>query len=398
MDMTITPVMKQNKKLFPYFQPIIGVASGKIIGYEALARQYDEHNQIISAGSIFSCKKTDISQLLEWDRDVRWQALVKFSQLTDDSYLTLNVSSTWIDYISDLNALPTLQMLKKLDINPNRIIIEITETKCDIDRLIKVVKTYRKNGLKVAIDDFGSGFSQLERVMSIQPDIIKIDMRLFKEAAKGGIASDIVHLLARLSQRTGCRIVCEGVETDEEFIFGLSCGAQLLQGYLFSQAEAEFQPALKYEKHIKSLRSKFSTRFLETQVAKNNKVNKIKALINQLKKVLQNDFNLNELASWNFEEIGILRFYLCDNNGLQTSPNFNFSNNSWFSDPTKIGYNWSWRSYFYHLLAMEKTHSDDLNHFVTSERYKDFASEVLCKTLSTRLDPDRILLVDIHAD
>jgi len=390
--------MNQDNNLFPYFQPIVGIASGKIIGYEALARQYDENNQVISAGSIFTCKETDITELIELDRSVRWQALEKFSKLEDNSYLTLNISSTWIDYISDFNSLPTLQMLDKLGINRKRIIIEITETKCDINKLVKIVKTYRDNGLKVAIDDFGAGFSQLERVMSIRPDIIKIDMRLFKQAAKGGIASDVVHLLTRLSKRTGCRIVCEGVETDEEFIFGLSCGAQFLQGYLFSQAEPEFQPALCYEKHISSLRTKFFNRTLDTQTTKNIKVKAIKKLINRLKQTLQEDFNLNELATWNFEEMGILRFYLCDNKGIQTSPNFNFSDKKWFTDSTKIGYNWSWRSYFYHLLAMEKTNPEDLNHFVTSERYKDFDSDLLCKTLSTRIDINRILLVDIQAD
>jgi len=389
--------MNQEQKIFPYFQPIVSVASGKIIGYEALARQYDENNKIVSVGSIFSSNDADISQRIEWDRDVRWQALEKFSQLNDNCYLTLNISSVWIDYISDLNTIPTLQMLDKLNIDRKRIIIEITETKCDINRLIKIVKTYRDHGLKVAIDDFGAGLSQLDRVMSIRPDIIKIDMRLFKQAAKGGIASDVVHLLTRLSKRTGCRVVCEGVETDEEFIFGLSCGAQFLQGHLFSGAQAEFQPELSYEKHISSLRKKFLNRFLGTQTIKINKINAIKKLINRLKEALQEDFNLNELATWDFEETGVLRFYLCDNNGVQTSPNFNFANKEWFTDTATIGFNWSWRSYFYHLLAMEKANTEELNHFVTSELYKDFNSELLCKTLATRIDTGRILLVDIQA-
>ncbi len=390
--------MLEDKKLFPYFQPILGIASSKIIGYEALARQYDENNQVISAGALFNNPDFSIEQRIEWDREVRWQALQKFSQLDKNSYLTINISSCWIEYISNLNKLPTLAMLDKLDIDRRRIIIEITESHCDIDKLIKAVNIYRQNGLRVAIDDFGSGFSQLDRVMSIRPDIIKIDMRLFKQAAKGGIASDVVHLLTRLCKRTGCRIVCEGVETDEEFIFGLSCGAQFLQGFLFSAAEPGFQASDQYKKHIGSLRKKFLNRFIESQSEKNHKVNKIKALINRLKQSLQEDFNLNELATWNFKEYGILRFYLCDNKGVQTSPNFNFSQTKWSTDHTKIGYNWAWRSYFYHLLAMEQANSGDINHFVTSERYKDFDSEILCKTLSTRLDDNRILLVDIQTE
>ncbi len=390
--------MNQTIKLFPYFQPIVGVASGKIIGYEALARQHNEENQVISAGSIFYNNDTHISQLIEWDRSVRWQALEKFSQLKGNCYLTLNISSAWIDYVSDLNALPTLQMIEQLKIDRQRIIIEITETQGDINKLVDIVKIYRNNGLKVAVDDFGAGFSQLERVMAIRPDIIKIDMRLFKEAAKGGIASDVVQLLTRLSKRTGCRIVCEGVETDDEFIFGLSCGAQYLQGFLFSQAEPEFQPELSYEKHISSLRSKFLSRSVAKEETKIRHINNVNQLVIRLKERLEDDFNLHELVTWDFEETGVLRFYLCNNRGIQTSPNFNFANKEWYTDTSKIGFNWSWRSYFYHLLALEKTRPDDTDRFVSSERYKDFDTDQICKTLSLRLDADRILLVDIKTE
>ncbi len=246
--------------------------------------------------------------------------------------------------------------------------------------------------------DFGAGFSQLERVMAIEPDIIKIDMGLFKQGAKGGMASHVVHLLTRLSKRTGCRIVCEGVETDDEFIFGLNCGAQFLQGYLFSPAEAEFKPELKYEKHISSLRNKFLTQTLKKQQLVISKIHTIKKLIIRLKKSLQSDFNLHELAAWGFEETGILRFYLCDNQGVQTSPNFNFSNKEWFTDNTKVGFNWSWRSYFYHLLALERAEVEDSNRFVISERYKDFDTDKTCKTMSIRLDKYRVLLVDISVE
>ncbi len=390
--------MDSTTQLFPYFQPIVDIANGRIVGYEALARQYDENRQVISAGPLFSDTHIDQQNLVELDRSVRWQALEKFAELNDKSYLTLNISPSWIKHVRKLSQLPTLTMLEQLNIDRQRIIIEITETQCDIDSLQEITRIYRKHGLKVAIDDFGSGFSQLERVMSIHPDIIKIDMRLFKQAAKGGIASDIVHLLSRLSKRTGCRIVCEGVETDEEFLFGLNCGAQFLQGFLFSKAQADFQDELKYQRHISSLRNKFFNRKTTEQNDKIQRINKIKDMILRLKEQLQDDFNLNELAQWNFEETGILRFYLCDNDGAQTSPNFNFAQDRWFTDPSKINYNWSWRSYFYHLRALEQADHQDLNRFVTSDRYKDFDTDATCKTLSIRLDMERILLVDIITD
>lgn len=388
--------MAQNQPLFPYFQPIIGSASGKIVGYEALARHRDGNGKIVSAGSLFSDNAIADVERIEYDRLVRRQALEKFIHLPGNSYLAINISAAWLDYIGDIHAIPTLRMIDETGIDHQRIIIEITEAKGDLHKLTEIVKIYRKNGLKVAIDDFGTGFSQLERVMAIRPDFIKLDMRLFKMAAKGGIASDVVHLLTRLGKLNGCRIVCEGVETDNEFFFSLRCGAQFMQGFLFSEAMPDFAPTNQFSRHVTSLRKKFLQKSVETERNKIARINLIKNLIVQLQEALQNDFNLNELAERPFEKSGILRFYLCDNQGTQISSNFNFKHGQWFEDPKQIGFNWSWRPYFYQLLALEQT--ETLARPVASSRYKDFNTDQLCKTLTVRLDNDRILFIDITAD
>jgi EAL domain-containing protein (putative c-di-GMP-specific phosphodiesterase class I) len=388
--------MNSEKKLFPYFQPIVGAASGTIIGYEALARQHDANGRIISAGELFSSRDIDPEQLIEWDRMVRRQALEQFSQSNYNGYLTINISATWIDRVADFTSLPTLQMLEEFNIDRSRLIIEITESKGDLDKLVEIVKLYRQHGLKIAIDDFGAGFSQLERVMAIQPDIIKLDMQLFQNATRGGIASDIVHLLSRLAKRTGCRIVCEGVETDDDFHFGLSCGAQYMQGYLFSPATAEFKQPLHYQQQISILRKNFLKKTLAKERHKIQFIGNIKGLIELLKKALETDFDLNKLSTHPFEQSGVLRFYLCNNDGEQISSNFNFADSKWFEDNTQLGFNWAWRPYFYQLLALES--AKDSYRIVTSERYRDFNTDILCKTLSLRLDDERILLIDIAAE
>lgn len=388
--------MDQDRKLFPYFQPIVCAANGNIVGYEALARQHDANGRVISAGELFSAPDIPHKQLIEWDRIVRRQALQQFSKLNDNCYLTINISATWLDYVSDFNVLPTLLMIDEFGIDRSRLVVEITESEGNMDKLVKAVDIYRKNGIKVAIDDFGSGFSQLERVMTILPDIIKLDMKLFQMAAKGGIASDVVHMLTRLARRTGCRIVCEGVETADEFFFGLNCGAQYMQGYLFSPAAAEFQNSTHYQKEIYTLRRQFLQTTIGRERDKIQFILEIKNLIEHLKNALETDFNLDELPTDIFYDSGVLRFYLCNNEGDQISSNFNFIDGKWVDDSEKVGFNWSWRAYFYQLRALEVT--DDCYRVVTSDRYRDFSSDLLCKTLSLRLDDERILLVDIAAE
>jgi EAL domain-containing protein (putative c-di-GMP-specific phosphodiesterase class I) len=385
-----------DKKLFPYFQPIICTASGSIVGYEVLARQYDENGQVISAGDLFNSPLINDNQLILWDRLLRRQALQHFSEQNYQGYLAINISASWINYIEDYTALPTLQMLQELNIDKSRVIIEITESKVELEKLIGVVKEYRKHGMKVAIDDFGAGYSQLERVIAIRPDMIKLDMELFKQASKGGIEHDIVQLITNLCKRTGCRLVCEGVESEEEFFYALECGAQFIQGYLFSKAEAEFKDPDCYHEQIGLLRKKFLQRTLQKETLKLTFFEKIKESIELLRNALKTDFKLGELSTKPFELSGVLRFYLCDTEGNQISPNFNFGGGKWHEEQGEVEFNWSWRSYFYQLLAFEQSH--DSHRIVTSDHYRDFSTGLLCKTLSLRLDEERILLIDIIAE
>jgi len=111
---------------------------------------------------------------------------------------------------------------------------------------------------------------------------------------------------------------------------------------------------------------------------------------------METDFNLNKLSAHPFEKSGVLRFYLCNNEGYQISSNFNFADAKWFEDTSQIGFNWAWRPYFYQLLALES--EKDSYRIVTSDRYRDFNTDTLCKTLSLRLDDQRILLIDIAAE
>jgi EAL domain-containing protein (putative c-di-GMP-specific phosphodiesterase class I) len=388
-DMTLSTT---EIKLVPFFQPIIGVASGSIVGYEALARYFDANGQPVSAGHLFFDPAITDQQKITWDRQLRQQALQKFSQLQSNCYLSLNISAAWLKYVEDVNELPTLKMLQEMKIDKRRIVIEISDAKGDLDKLAEIVKVYRRHGLKVAVDDFGAGYSQLERVIAIRPDIIKLDMQLFKLASKGGVASDVVNLVTRLAKRTASRVICEGVETDAEFFFGLNCGAQLMQGFLFSPAVPEFVESLSYQRHIHSLRKKFLQRILPQEQKNYQKLIEIKQLVKQLQQALRTDFNLNHLMTLPFEASGILRFYICNNEGQQLSASFVFAKGKWFEDPKQIGFNWSWRPYFYQILALEPQQA--CSEPMSSESYRDFSTDKLCKTLSIRIDEMRILLVD----
>jgi EAL domain-containing protein (putative c-di-GMP-specific phosphodiesterase class I) len=86
-----------------------------------------------------------------------------------------------------LQAVGSLARLESFGIAPERIVFEITELSGDDQHLKEVVAHYRDAGARIGIDDFGAGHSQLDRVLALQPDILKLDLRLFQAAARGAL-------------------------------------------------------------------------------------------------------------------------------------------------------------------------------------------------------------------
>lgn len=85
-------VSSMDYKLIPYFQPIIETASGRIAGYEVLARRIDESGNLVSAGPLFSDRSIPLKERLRMDRDLRFVAINRFKQFDDDLFLSINIS------------------------------------------------------------------------------------------------------------------------------------------------------------------------------------------------------------------------------------------------------------------------------------------------------------------
>ena len=212
-----------NGQPLPYFQPLIDTATGRIAGYEALARLRDNDGNVTSAGPLFTDPEVNPADLR-----VPGQPL------------------------------PSLQLLEEIGLPPDQVVFEITELQGSIDQLRDVVQRYRQAGIRIAIDDFGAGYSMLDRVLALEPDILKLDIQLFRKAASGnGNSGDFVRALALMAEKSGCWIIAEGVETEQELHFALECGARYVQGYLFGRPEESFLPADSVQQRFSEMRDRY---------------------------------------------------------------------------------------------------------------------------------------------
>ncbi|WP_148057479.1 EAL domain-containing protein, partial [Pseudomonas brassicacearum] len=136
---------------------------------------------------------------------------------------------------------------------------------------------------RIAIDDFGAGYSQLDRVLALQPDILKLDMRLFQAAALGGPSSDVVKALAQMAEKTGCWIIAEGVETEAQLNFALECGSRYVQGFLFARAQEEFFAADAFVQRFAELRQ----RYVRQKLAERGRLMQMRQQLAELMSILQ---------------------------------------------------------------------------------------------------------------
>lgn len=376
---------------FPHYQPLVYVPSGTIAGYELLARTRNENGEVLSAGGVFFDTALPTEFKIGVDRHLRQQGFDYFSQHHECGFIAINISPDWINRLGKDAASPTLQMIEDARLDPNRVVIEITETAGELKQLQRIVKQYHRSGLRVAIDDFGAGNSQIDRIIALAPDMIKLDMRFFKNAARGGLSADVLLGLMAVTERAGFEVVCEGVETIEEFCFGIDCGANYMQGFLFSPAVAEPLPDTSFKPQINELVEQFFQRKTAHLGHSIDHTRALKSAVLELKEQLQRGAAPHALSASPLCQLGIMRLFICDHRGNQLSPNYEITAGGMCQEARYVGYNWSWRPYFPTLLAMRDRIDFDL---VASPTYRDASTRRLCKTFGLFLDRERVLLVD----
>lgn len=146
--------------------------------------------------------------------------------------------------------------LGELGINPKLLVCEITETAAiDDDILLELVRETRRHGIRIAIDDFGSGQSGWERFDLIEPDLVKIDAGWFQRlTAERGT----MHLLARLIEQFDARdvpVLIEGIETPLHLQSAIDAGAEHFQGFLFGRPALAGTELSEHPVSLKSLLS-----------------------------------------------------------------------------------------------------------------------------------------------
>lgn len=237
----------ENNEFVMYLQPKYSIATGEIIGAEALTRWIHPEKGMISPNDFipvfekngFILKLDQIiwecacRQIREWiDRGIK---PVPISVNISREYLkTFNV----VDYF--------LELIKKYDIPIKFLEAEITES-VDSEDTSEVVNQMKKVGFTMLMDDFGSGYSSLNMLKTTPFDVLKIDRNFLSEFMESDKGRKIIAHTISMSQDIGLDIIAEGVETGDQVKFLKKCGCDMVQGFYYSRPVnvAEFNKRLE---------------------------------------------------------------------------------------------------------------------------------------------------------
>jgi diguanylate cyclase (GGDEF)-like protein len=222
-------------ELVLHWQPIVNLKNSQVHTMEALLRWRHPNGELLLPQEFLSVAEDSglIVQMGQW---VLRNACMAGS-LTDDRNVSVNVSARQLQEVTFVDDL--MSILSATNFAPERLIIEVTENSLIDTTLVGGPLTrVRELGCKIALDDFGSGYSSLGLLERLPVDIIKLDRAFVKDVATSEASQAIIKSLVQLANALGMMFIAEGVETDAQRKVLRSLGVLNAQGYWFGQPEA----------------------------------------------------------------------------------------------------------------------------------------------------------------
>ncbi|CAB3689399.1 EAL domain-containing protein [Trinickia soli] len=223
-DLTLTSV----------FQPIFSLSHLRAVGYEGLLRAHDIFDRPVPPLDVFGDAARQ-GELHYVDRLAQSLHLENFKTLhAEREWLFLNVHAGALT--DSYHAAAFRAHLDRLELSPRRIVLELQAVRAeDFDKLADEARRFREQGFLVALDDFGAGDSNLERIWQLDPDIVKVDRMMLSQAAHRTQAAAILPGFVAMLHEAGKLVLIEGVETEHEAQLAFSCDADFVQGFHFGR-------------------------------------------------------------------------------------------------------------------------------------------------------------------
>lgn len=371
----------QDYRVQSAYQPIFSFAHGRPVGFEGLARARNAAGNPASPGELFgAATSTEITVFL--DRLLRTLHLANFSHPAyEGAWIFLNISPEAV--VNGRASGPFFkELLQAFGMPPQRVVVEITENETPDERVLEeATRYYRDIGCLVAIDDFGAGHSNFNRIWRLKPDIIKLDRSMIYQAALDPAARRGLVGIAGLLHEIGALVLAEGIETEEEARVVVQAEVDLLQGYFLQRPYVGTPPSLEHRERFDTLRRGLFQQARDDEDDFQLAIRPYKEAFARAGDLLADG---QSFASSCHDLLGlrtVIRSYLLDADGTQIGENMTAADYVSKRDPrhlplgTGSGANWMHRHYFRRAISHPST-------VQISRPYLSLTDPRMCLTLS----------------
>ena len=220
-----------------YYQPFVDVRNGnKIVGAEALIRWFGKRGKVIMPAEFIPLAEY-LGLIVPLGEFVLYQAAALCKRINDhympDFRMSVNVSMKQFqqqDIVARVN-----RILEETGVNPSNIILEITEGLLidDMQRMTTIFNDLRSQGIQIAMDDVGTGYSSLNNLHALPIDIIKIDRSFIQGAENDTYSKTFIRLISDLGAAIHKMVCVEGVETEDQLTYCVYADVSIVQGFYF---------------------------------------------------------------------------------------------------------------------------------------------------------------------
>lgn len=210
------------------FQPIVSWSARRVVAYEALLRSSEP--ALPTPDAVLDAAER-LGRVHELGRRVRQLATQSLVDLPEGLDLFLNIHA--LDLLDDELLTPQSVLARCAE----RVTLEVTERR-PLDRVRDVrrrIRTVRDLGFRLALDDFGAGYGGLTSFALLEPEVVKMDIRLVHGIEREPVKRNLVKTMAQMCRELGIVVIAEGIETVAERDELAAVGCDLMQGFLFSR-------------------------------------------------------------------------------------------------------------------------------------------------------------------
>ncbi len=232
------PVFERSGELEVVFQPIVAMKTGQMAGAEVLARwKHDSLGPISPVEFLSIARESGFGAAIE--EEIRATAFQQAAALLNSGRLSsLSLNTSPLDVSTRGFSERWLQQLETHRIDPRQIWLEVTESDRveDIGLARKNLDELHAHGVRVALDDYGAGYSNIRTLLDLPIDRLKVDRSIVKDLCEEARLQSVLVSIVHLARAIGAEVVAEGVETEGQLALVRAAGCGFVQGHYFARA------------------------------------------------------------------------------------------------------------------------------------------------------------------